>query len=737
MAATFRLTVLSSTTGAGAISVSPENLYGYYAEGALITVTVVPDDGYTFVNWKVDGVVQSTLASFVFTMPAKDVFLFAHYSGNYIPAFTYGTKYLSSYCTKGGTKTTRIEIQPKNYAGSSTVVPITDVSFRFGNSGSEIRKTIIGSSLDFSFPVRTIGDFNEFLTADLRAFRVVYYRGYVNASTYDFKWIGYLTTDVLEKPYLSPPFLISLTATDGLKSLEKPVNGFVASQLTAIQTITGALRQVFPDPLPVKEAVSVFETRMNNTGSLFNQYSHNSDLFFNKFQPFFYDNGGIKWNDTISIEKALIKILSPWVCRFFQWNGHWYILRLNELVKTSIKYSKFDAFGAFVSSENVTNSQTLTCLLFDRPIDTGDLGYTEFNASLILGDVDVPELNEILVEPFEGEGSWLSTDPIRWVLKRWQYIFCTAFDGVRDNDICRIEYISSLTDGTSGSYAQFWGTANGLSDPKLSYIESNKDSRIVGASVAIEVANTLSIGAKFQILRRGTADTSVPAAGSHLVGIAVQIGLNYLYETATPNVYGWTLTPTIITFPANNAGSFNTIKITNVVVPESGDVQFRLYQLITVSGTRHRYVIGWDDAYIQLEKNDGLVNEAILGKAVTATEYPSIAPDYETFIGDALTNLSSSAIRLNTVANSPVSKLWSRNGVEQLELLQIVLQDLANLEGKNNFRVRGTYHFNGMVDPTKAVIHNNRKYLVNSFVLDDWENSYSLDLFELGLVTTT
>ena len=727
--ATFHLSVFAGSSGSGLITLSPENPYGYYSDGDLVTVTIVPDNGFTFVNWQANGAIQSTSTSFVFTMPASDTFLFATFTGVFSPGFSYATKYFASYCIKGGLKTTRIEIQPKDYEGTANEVKVQDVSFRFGNNNANIRETLIGSSLDFSFPVINIGDFNEFLTSDLRGFRVIYYRGYIDESTYDFKWTGYLTTDVFEEPDLSPPYFISLTATDGLKTLDDSLSNVSTFGLYAMQNIAGALRQTFENPLSIKESVRVFETRMNSNGSLFNQFSVNSNLFFDKMQPLFYDGAGVQWSDTISIKKALIKILSPWVCRLFQWNENWMILRLNELTKGLIIWNGFDEMGTYTSVQSVDNdTQVLDCLLFDRPIRHGSLGFTEFNASLILGDVSIPQMNEILVEPFEGV-SWLNISPNKWVLRRWQYFRCTPFDGVRNSEICRIEYVTSPTSGATGKFARFWGTANGIGDLNMSYIESNQLSRVISAGVAIENANTISIGAKYQILRRASTDAIIPSQFSHVVGIAVQIGNKYLYETGTPNVFDWTTTPTIITIPVVNSGTFNNLEITNVVVPQDGEVQFRLYQLITVMGIRHRYFIDWDDAFIQLEKNDALVNEAILGKALTDVKYPNIASDYETYIGDALTNLSSSAIKLNTVANTPVSENWSRDNVESLQLLEIVLQDLANLEGKNNYRVRGTYY--GDIDPTKAVIYKGRKYLVNSFVLDDWQNKYDLDLFEL------
>ncbi len=53
---------------------------GSYTEGAEITLTATPNEGYTFLKWTDDQDVEvGTEASFIFTMPGSNVTLIAHF----------------------------------------------------------------------------------------------------------------------------------------------------------------------------------------------------------------------------------------------------------------------------------------------------------------------------------------------------------------------------------------------------------------------------------------------------------------------------------------------------------------------------------------------------------------------------------------------------------------------------------------------------------------------------------
>ena len=272
----YRLTVFS-VGGSGAITVTPGNALGLYNEGDIITVAITPDNGFTFVDWQVGSTQVSTSASFAYTMPASDTFLFANLSGASVTPATYGLKYFYEYCPVSGHQRgnkTRIEIEEKDYVGSAVQREIGEVVYRVGNDNGDILETITGSSLDFDLAVFTGNEYLEFLDSDPKKFRVKYYRNYTNSSTYDFLWIGFLITDVLEMPDFAETFFMRMTATDGLKTLDSEL---IISEnlpgLKAIEVVSGILRQNYPDPLNVVENIQIHETRTNDTLSILNQLS--------------------------------------------------------------------------------------------------------------------------------------------------------------------------------------------------------------------------------------------------------------------------------------------------------------------------------------------------------------------------------------------------------------------------------------------------------------------------------
>jgi hypothetical protein len=730
----YRLTVFS-VGGSGSITLSPTNSLGLYNAGDIIAVNITPDNGYTFVNWQVGSTSVSATASFNYTMPDQDVFLFANLSGTASAPSTYGLKYFYEYCPTSGHQrgnTTRIEIEEKDFVGTAQQREIGEVSFRIGNDNSDILETITGSSLDFNLAVFSGSEYSEFLDADPKKFRVKYYRNYTDSSTFDFEWIGFLITDVLEMPNFEQNYFMQMTATDGLKTLDSQlINSDQLPGLRAIQVIAGILRQNYPDPLNLVENIEIHETRTDDTASTLNQLSINLQRLFQEDVIVFFDDDGFRYNNNIDLKSGLIRILRSFVARIYQWNGKWYLQSLNELEKGSLTFNEFSDVGAFSAQSSLSNDQEIDCDITDRARISGNLAFTEFNASLKLGSVSVPELNEILVETFDS-GSWQRTST-HWRLRRWQYVRTVEFDGTRDSETARLEFVSNPTSGEAGVFARFLGTANGTADVNISYIEFNSNSSFSPIKLAVESANKITIGANFQILRRGSSDPIVPASGSHKIALQVQVGTQYLIESS-PNVFTWTGTPTLVTFDVTNSGVFNTIEIKDVSVPEDGEVSLRLYQLVTISGTRHRYIVDWDDAYIALSENDDLTYEEIIVKGIADVPYPNVLPTFETFLGDALTNLSSSAFKLEDVANKPVSELWSRDGVESEPLLEIIVQILANLYAKNNYRARLSYY--GDIDFRKSVQYDGFNYMINSATLDDYTGRWDLDLFRLDELTT-
>jgi hypothetical protein len=117
-------------------------------------------------------------------------------------------------------------------------------------------------------------------------------------------------------------------------------------------------------------------------------------------------------------------------------------------------------------------------------------------------------------------------------------------------------------------------------------------------------------------------------------------------------------------------------------------------------------------------------------KGVTDKPYSNVHPDYETYIGDSLTNNSASAIKV-LITGDPVSEGWSRDGVEDLPLLDIIVQDLANLKGRTNLRILGTLE-RKTIEPYKALLYKGRFWALINYQLDCRKGSARVELFDLG-----
>jgi len=222
---------------------------------------------------------------------------------------------------------------------------------------------------------------------------------------------------------------------------------------------------------------------------------------------------------------------------------------------------------------------------------------------------------------------------------------------------------------------------------------------------------------------------------NHSVAIQVMIGTFYLRLSATPNVYEFTTTPAHCVFACPNSYTFNKIKITNVVIPTTNTVQVKLFQLILNSGARHQYTVRYKNFKLSIEENEAFTLSQIGAKGVTTVQYSSVYPDYEVYIGDTITNMSTSAIKLDLV-KTPVSASWTSKDFTSQPLLGGIVQDLANLYGRPSQILSGTIQ-KIPIAPYEAFIHKGKYWAFINFVWDMHKNSYEFQAYDLGIIGTT
>jgi hypothetical protein len=715
--------------GTGTLILTPEpGPTGFYALGDVVNVSIILDPGFTFTNWTINGAEVGTSTNVSVTIGRSDITLVANATGTSAEDFTYELRLWDEFVDDQNRKN-RIQIEEKNFTGEAERVTIKNPNYSIGTNDNYPDDIFITSKLSWDFQIeKGLPDLDFLLTLDPRRYRVKWFREYVNPTTYGFIWVGYLKTEFLEREEYRSTYEISVVATDGISDFQgylAPVTGLNFTNAATI--ITRLLNDSFKDALPTRECIRVFENRMDvgDTYSLLEQFTVNPDCLFVDDVRFQQEGTFLIYNPSKNLTDALTTMLSSWICRVFQWNGYWYIVRVMEYVKDNLRLTTFNTSGTRTGQLNLTAKDSFACI--GNQTRRGETGFTRFNTFLKLGSINRPESRDILSEDF-GPEFWYNPNPRAAgnTLRRWDYINAVVFNGDRGSEFAGVERTTEL----GNVFPRFWGTANGVSDSNLSGIKWNN----YFGRAAVRNADTISIECRFQVKRRGSSDPAIPPAGTHLAGMQIKIGPDYLEWDGT-TTFTWTTTPTNIFFPVNNTDVFNQVSIQNIVVESDGEIEFTLFQLVTVSGTRHRYVVDWDDVVINLSRNDALAYKEIRAKAETEIKYSNEFQTRETFIGDALTNLSSSAIILKDITDDPVSELWEREGETESEpLLGVVLADMVNLFGKNNYMIRAEIkesEAGKSLDFRKGLTYRGVPYVLTSASLDVRSGIWEMQAFQL------
>lgn len=716
--------------GSGTITVDGLPPEVYYEEGTSLTIAVSLDAGWNSIEWFRAGVSISTLTSFVFVMPSQDVSIRGVASGQYEPVDGYGLKYYWEFKqnTLDIARCIRIELYKDGYGGASSPIRVENIFYNWGNFGDNPLKTLIGSSIDFTI-AGTIDQFEEFLEGDNRTWKAVLY----DAGVVFF--VGFVSPDFVTQQDKSGLRIQQFTAIDGIKGFDSiRTNPFIfpgSPRDKAHNAIIGALNQSFIEFRPVNFAVNIYETRMSDLSLMFTQFFTPDNAIYTDGEIAKFVDGVRIENETLYLSETLERLANPFLCRVFLYDNEFWVVRIPELAKLSYSGFKYLPDATLDEAISVSNDLVIDCDI-NNPERTARRVFTDFTAILKLGTLFLETLGSVYEAKFASEewfvGSAASPYPGRYVLRRWDYIRATPTNqptSVPSGDTALVQYVSANGEDS----CQIWTTTTtaGDADPNISYISLSTDSTGRIIEVAEETANKISLSFRYMLVP--VSSTNPNTETNHAIGFMLKVGTFYL-EQLTATTFGWTLTPTIVQFAGENSYVFNTVNITNLTVPVTGEVELRLYQLILNAGTRHQYTIRYDDVKLTIEQNEALQLSEIAVKGVTDNPYSNIHPEYITYIGDAETNLSTSAIRLD-ITDTPVSELWSRDGIESEPLLDIICQDLANLKGRTNRRIIGTLE-RVKPYPYQSVQYRDSLWMIIAIEWDSYRDSWRVELFELG-----
>jgi hypothetical protein len=743
--AQYRL-ALPINAGFGTITVDGGVPDPYYEEGTSLTIAIALNTGFLTVEWFRLGVSISTATSFTFVMPSSDAKLFITASGDAAPVDGFGLKYFTEFLDIDGvepatTGLIRIEVLFDGYGGSATELKTQGCSINFGDNTKLLTNIIIGQSLDFTL-VNGPDSFTDMLSVGFQDCMVICYKNSV------IKFRGFLSPDFIEYEDYSGNQIYNFTAIDGLKALDsircEPLvflAGSSGKRDKAHEALIGCLNQSFVNKRKVNIACDLYEDLMDNYFCVFEQFFYPEAAIYTDGERAKYSDGNVVWNNTLFLSEVIEILLKPFGCRVFLWEDEFYIVRIADMNQATVRLFKFEANSDFDELGSIINDQVIECndISITPKYRTGR-AYTEFTALLNLG-VLVQQAEGAIYEAKFSVDDWRKNSsafiayPNLYVLKNWDYVKANPIGkptSIPTGDTARIQYVSDA----NGEACQIWTTTttSGTSDINISYILLDSNDAGIGFIVADETANLLSIEFEYAVAVVNPSGVS-NTIGNHGVAIEVKIGDYYLRESGTANVYEFSLTANIIEFPVPNINTFNVVKITNVQILNTDFVQVKLFQLICNGGTRHQFTVRYKNFKLSIEENEAFTLSQLGAKGVTNTQYSSVFPDYEINIGDTITNMSTSAIKLN-LAGTPVSESWTSKDYTSQPLLGGIVQDLANLYGRPSQILSGTIQ-KLPIAPYEAFIHKGKYWAFINFTWDMHMNSYEFQAYDLGEIETT
>ena len=727
--------------GTGTITVNGNPPEPFYEEGTSLTILGTFDNGFTFSSYNINnGFLTSGTNPWTFNMPSRDSKMRVILTGAFTPSATdYELKYFSETEDQSN-QLVRIEIYEFGFLGTATEKQTSGFQFRWGNFGADELDPIVRSFFNFGL-VGIRDEYFDILDGGYRKWQVkvliegtLFWKGYINNSTLTINEIG--IKEVME-----------FTASDGLNAFDSKrvvdqyFSGFAGG--TMLGGLFAAINQTYKELRPINLACEIYETRLDRDDSVFEQLLIPANATYtNGNIPLYFGDGVIAENTSVYISEFINALLKPFLCRIFLWKDEFYVISMPELAKDSYRLFNFDSEATFEGISTITSGMDVSCK-FTAGQRTGRAVYTEFTATLELGVLDYSSRGGIYEEPFTVD-SWFYNSPVSpyaniYQLRKWNYVNAIPAAQVSSYPTginpAKIQYVSDAL----GEYAKIWGTSSylGTSDTYLSFIEL--DSTRTGQDIAIAqgLANKLSFQIEF-IFEPRDAPTLDPVRINTSAGIQIRIGASFLQFDGI-DTFTWTLTPTIMQFQMTGF-AWNKLDIVNVVVPEDGAVFIRLYEVITTNiGSVDRYMVGYKNMSLKIEENDAFATEEISEKFITDESYSNVYSDVKFKIGDVDTENSSSAIRLDLAGyGNPNSEAWSRDGIESLPLIQIFLQELANIKGKQNPRLILTLPRNAAnpleIKPYQNIEYDGYYWMVVAMEVDLMANSWRLELARLDIV---
>lgn len=254
----------------------------------------------------------------------------------------YGVLYRVGYKDLNGNDG-RFDIYQDGYSGSITEITSSGTPVVYQNLEKDqfdiFKEPVRASNVKVSLAELTKFQYRSLFTQNSREYLGIWSKDI--GSGYNELWRGFLTPSVFSSSYAPDPD-INLTFIDGLNTLSRfdfADANYVYSNKKLIKIIADALKKSDLE-LPIRVAINLYETNHNTTAAddpLDQTYIDQETFYNDDLEPYNYFD-------------VVTKILTPFGARLDQWEGYWYIRRIEETKADRIEYREFDVNGDYVSN---------------------------------------------------------------------------------------------------------------------------------------------------------------------------------------------------------------------------------------------------------------------------------------------------------------------------------------------------------------------------------------------------
>lgn len=277
----------------------------------------------------------------------------------------YGLRYNIQQALRDGSSLF-VEIYRDNYSGTVYNYTATSVTISPNTISDEPEPGIISSQLNVSFLLSSQDDYNNFpdlLNFNDREYYVELTRIPQNGSE-SVVWRGYMFNDYVSLPFSTGNLEVSITFIDALSFMKNLIYPYPDNINTTIKLktviLTGLNWLGFPTLGDLFSTCSYYgsamDDRADGTG----------------YEPF--DQTYIYKRDLVgkNLYDLIEQIMKSFNCRLFQFGGNWWIMSANEMAKSTIYYSQYNA-----SSNNLVASGTIANGVTIAPYSAGNVHFID------------------------------------------------------------------------------------------------------------------------------------------------------------------------------------------------------------------------------------------------------------------------------------------------------------------------------------------------------------------------